>query len=341
MFNNPKVSVIMSVYNGEKYLKEALESILDQTFGDFEFIIINDGSTDNSYEILKSYKDKRMKIINQENMGLAKSLNKAIKLAQGEYIARMDTDDISLPTRLEKQVDVIMSSSTVGLVGSWYEIIDELGRELVKVKVPCDFDYLREYMFYENNPICHGSVMLKRGPFAQAGRYREVFKYAQEYDLWLRLMEICDFEIIEEYLYQLRISLSSASTLSGGEQRQCGLSARRCALLRKRGLSEEQELKRLLQQRRSYSKKKKRLRSRPFHVVPQSLRCSMIGYFLLAEGDPKLARKEFLKAIKHCPFNKSAIFHLLVSFLPFDIVRLLKGIIRKLAAESLIRIRAW
>ncbi len=341
MLDNPKVSVIMSVYNGEKYLKEALESILSQIFADFEFIIINDGSTDKSYEILKSYKDRRMEIINQEHMGLTKSLNKAIELARGEYIARMDADDISLPTRLEKQVDIIMSSSNVGLVGSWYEIIDELGRELVKVKVPCDFDCLRKYMLYENNPICHGSVMLERGLFRQVGGYREVFQYAQEYDLWLRLMEICDFKIIEEYLYRLRMSLRSISMISGGEQRRCSLGARRCALLRKRGLSEEQELKRLLQRRRSCSKDKRGLRSRPFYVVRQSLRCSMIGYFLLAEGDAKLARKKFLKAIKHYPFNKSAIFYLLVSFFPFNMVKLLKGIISKLVAESLIRIRAW
>src|SRR5580698_9685158 len=109
--NNPKVTVLMPVYNGEKYIKEALESILQQTFIDFEFLIINDGSTDNSVSIIKSFNDNRIRLIhNEKNSGLVYSLNKGIGLSNGEYIARMDCDDVSIPERLEKQVGFLNSN---------------------------------------------------------------------------------------------------------------------------------------------------------------------------------------------------------------------------------------
>ena len=110
--NEPMVTVLMSVYNGEKFLKEAMDSILTQTFTDFEFLIINDGSTDNSVKIIESYNDSRIRLINNEkNLKLIASLNKGISLARGKYIARMDCDDISSPMRLEKEVDFLENSS--------------------------------------------------------------------------------------------------------------------------------------------------------------------------------------------------------------------------------------
>lgn len=126
----PKISVVMSVYNGERYLGEAVESIFNQTFSDFEFIIINDGSTDRTPEILTEIDDPRAKVINQPNRGLTASLNRAIRLAKGEYIARMDADDISEPTRLERQVEVLDRDPDVVLVACWYEVIDEKGNFL-------------------------------------------------------------------------------------------------------------------------------------------------------------------------------------------------------------------
>ncbi len=133
MSENPKVSVIMSVYNGDKYLREAIESILNQTFTDFEFIIVNDGSTDNSLEIIESYDDERIKTINnKKNIGLTKSLNKALKFAKGKYIARQDADDVSLPNRFEKQVEYLDSHPEVALVGTSVYLIDENGKIIGK-----------------------------------------------------------------------------------------------------------------------------------------------------------------------------------------------------------------
>ena len=122
----PLISVVMSVYNGEKYLKRSIDSILNQTFKDFEFIIINDGSTDKSLEIIKSYDDDRIVLIDQENKGLTKSLNIGIKTASGKYIARQDADDVSLPDRLKKQVDFLEVREDVVLLGCRaYEVIGE------------------------------------------------------------------------------------------------------------------------------------------------------------------------------------------------------------------------
>jgi len=126
---NPEVTVLMSVYNGEKYLREAIDSILNQTFTDFEFLIVNDGSTDRTAEILRSYDDPRIIIINNEkNIGLTKSLNIGLRMAKGEYIARMDADDVSMPERLQKQIELLNQKKNTGLVGTYYTIINEKGK---------------------------------------------------------------------------------------------------------------------------------------------------------------------------------------------------------------------
>jgi len=122
--NMSKVSVIMSVYNGEKFLSQAIESILSQTFIDFEFIIINDGSHDGSLDIIRSYHDQRMKLISRENRGLISSLNEAISLANGQYLARMDADDVSLPERLARQVSFLDNHSEIAVCGTWAEVIN-------------------------------------------------------------------------------------------------------------------------------------------------------------------------------------------------------------------------
>ena len=136
----PKVTVLMSVYNGERYLHESIESILNQTFKDFGFLIINDGSTDNTPKILKSYKDQRIKIIsNKNNLGLTKSLNKGIKLAKGEYIARQDVDDVSLSERLEKQVKFLNSYPSYAAVGTFTKIINEDSKVIFLLRNPIYF----------------------------------------------------------------------------------------------------------------------------------------------------------------------------------------------------------
>ena len=158
----PKVTVLMSVYNGEKHLREAIDSILNQTFGDFEFLIINDGSTDRTADILQSYQDSRIKIIhNEKNIGLTKSLNKGLKLAKGEYLARMDADDISYPNRLEVQYEYMEKNPNVGIVGSWNDVIDDIGNTIGFWKC----NYSSEEIYYIlnfRNCLTHCSVLFKK-----------------------------------------------------------------------------------------------------------------------------------------------------------------------------------
>jgi len=209
----PTISVVMSVYNGKPYLSEAIESILNQTFSDFEFIIINDGSTDDSWQIIKQYaeKDKRIIPITQENIGLTKSLNKGIRVAKGKYIARQDADDISLNERFEKQYDYLKKNQNITFVGCLCEVINNCGNVLYKGKDKHFSKRGLKKFLSRNNLFMHGEVMFKKSNVVNVGMYREHFQYAQDYDLWLRLIHNYDFVIIPQILYRYRLISESIS----------------------------------------------------------------------------------------------------------------------------------
>ncbi|BAZ68343.1 MAG: glycosyltransferase [Pelatocladus maniniholoensis HA4357-MV3] len=215
----PKISVVMSVYNGGQYLQESIESILNQTFTNFEFIVIDDGSIDSSWEILTRYakEDQRIKLFkNEENLGLTKSLNKGLKLAQGEYIARQDADDVSLPERFEKQVKFLDQSPEVVLVSCNIEWIDPEGRFLGKQPRDCDRDLVAWYLLFYNHLAGHSQVMFRQKPVRNLGGYCENYRYSQDYELWSRLIQVSDIVILSDALLQQRRhdkSISSAKKL--------------------------------------------------------------------------------------------------------------------------------
>ena len=187
----PETSVLMSVYNDEQYLKESVDSVLNQSFDDFEFIIIDDCSTDGSLEILESYKDARIRLIrNRENLGLTKSLNIAISEARGNYLARQDADDISLPDRFKAQFDYLESFPEVALVGGQPLVINEQGQALkgtVLTTRPTDPWAIRWFCQYEN-PFVHSSVMMRKEIIVEEFKgYNEQFRTNQDYELWSRL----------------------------------------------------------------------------------------------------------------------------------------------------------
>jgi glycosyltransferase involved in cell wall biosynthesis len=211
---SPKVSVVMSVYNGEKYLKEAIDSILNQTFKDFEFIIINDGSTDNSLKIIKSYKDPSIILISRKNKGLVDSLNEGIKKAKGEYIARMDADDISLKERFKKQVEFLDKNTEVGLVGTSMKIIDDNGSVKRIQYVLCGDCELKSELILRC-PYVHGSTMIRRNALPPSEIYRKKYWPAEDYDLWLRLAINTKISNLCEPLYHYRennLGISSQNT---------------------------------------------------------------------------------------------------------------------------------
>jgi glycosyltransferase involved in cell wall biosynthesis len=185
----PKVSVIMPVKNGKSFLSEAIESILAQTFSNFEFIIVDDASTDNSSTIVRQYKDDRILLVTSKNhLGLTASLNKALKQAKGEYIARMDADDISLPERLQRQVEVLDADAELKLCGSWVELIDKKGIKIGERKYPVEYDLIqKDIMRY--NPFVHPSIMMKKNILSAIGHYDEGLDGAEDYDLFLRIVK--------------------------------------------------------------------------------------------------------------------------------------------------------
>jgi len=188
----PKISVIMSVFNGEEYLEESIKSILNQTFKDFEFIIVNDGSTNRTEEILEKYqsKDPRIKIIvNEENIGLTKSLNKAIDISRGKYIARQDADDISLPQRLEKQVEFLETHNEIKVLGTFGYKIDKDGDILAEQTLPISLEQIKKTLI-KTNPFIHSSVMMEKEIIDRVGKYNEKFRTSQDYELWFRILRI-------------------------------------------------------------------------------------------------------------------------------------------------------
>jgi len=166
----PMVSVVMAVKNGGQVVREAIDSILNQTFTDFEFIIINDGSTDETLEVISQYTDSRIQVYSQENQGLACSLNRGVCLATGKYIARQDHDDISLPTRLEKQVAYLEANPKVGLLGTAAEIWDQTGPTGRYHLHPTDCALLTFDLIF-NNPFVHTSWMFRSSIINQIGYY--------------------------------------------------------------------------------------------------------------------------------------------------------------------------
>ena len=177
----PAITVLLSVFNGRRFVREAVESILAQTFRDFEFLIIDDGSTEPISELINSFCDPRIRLVRQENCGLARSLNRGIKEATGEFIARMDADDVSAPRRLELQHEAISLNRDLDLVGSFFRVIDDRGEVVEEKQILID-EYYRLWRLQFHNNYAHGSMMFRESAVAAAGMYNEELTVAQDYD---------------------------------------------------------------------------------------------------------------------------------------------------------------
>ena len=220
----PLISVIMSVYNGTRYLNESIASILSQTFTDWEFIIINDGSTDNSESIVQGWQkqDERIKLISRSNKGLTISLNQGLSYAQGEYIARMDADDIALPDRFAKQVAFLDENPDHVAVGCRMLVIDPEGMPIFSCSKLTTHDEIdAAYMAGQAGIIGHPAVMMHRRVIESVGGYREKFTYAQDRDLFLRLAEVGKLANLPDTLMKFRLNAKSMGHTQRSEQKQC------------------------------------------------------------------------------------------------------------------------
>ncbi len=225
------VSVVMSVFNGERYLRPAVESILDQSFQDFEFIVIDDGSTDGSASILDSYqtRDPRVKVFHQENQGLIDSLNRGCGLARGKYIARMDADDISVRDRLSWQVDFLENHSEVGLLSGEVEYINAQGKALCTVHLPTDDQEIRSALSRNECPIPHPAAVMRRSVLLSTGGYRKPFLHAEDYDLWLRFAQCSQLANLDKVVLEYRIHPSQVTSRKLRQQCLSTLGAREIA----------------------------------------------------------------------------------------------------------------
>ncbi len=197
-----KISVLMCVYNGQKDMKEAIDSILNQTFTDFEFIIVNDCSTDNSVSIINSYTDSRIKLLtNETNLGLAASLNVGLKEAKGEYIVRMDSDDISLPNRLQTQVDYMDTHHNIGVCGSWIKVFGDANYYW---KPKANAQYLRCKLLF-NTPLPHPTWIIRHSLIKQHNLYySQTMRRAQDYDFLVRMSDHAQLACIQQCLLNYR-----------------------------------------------------------------------------------------------------------------------------------------
>lgn len=221
----PKVSVLMPVYNEVRFLREAVQSILAQTFLNFEFIIVDDGSKSKTREILSSFKDPRLKIFFEDHRGLCETLNKGIKEAQGEYIARMDADDIALPGRLEEQVSFLESHPRVALCGTWVSLINEMGEKIREHRLPVlHKDIARMLLFH--NPFFHPTVMWRKEVTEKVGAYNPRYKYVEDYELWMRAAKQFTMANIPKPLLEYRITSSGVTRSKSVLMRTQGVRAR-------------------------------------------------------------------------------------------------------------------
>ena len=198
--NNPLVTVLMSVYNNENSVSRAINSILNQSFKDFEFLIIDDCSTDNTAGIINSFNDSRIRIINNEsNLGLTQSLNIGLNKAEGKYIARIDADDFSYPERLEKQIAFLENNQDFILLGTSFNIVNSSGKVIKEVL----FNTTPERLYYDlifQNMIAHSSVVFKLKETDKLGGYSGDLKYAQDYDLWCKLSRVGKIWVLPDIL---------------------------------------------------------------------------------------------------------------------------------------------
>ena len=236
----PNVTVLMACYNASGYLSEAVKSILAQTYSDYEFIIVNDGSTDSTLDMVKGYaaQDGRIVVISKNNTGLPDSLNKGLGVAKGNWIARLDADDIALPNRLARQIAYVEEYPSTVLVGTGCTLIDVLGQASRNYQYPIRHDLLVRQIRNGGSPFPHSSAFFRRETAIQLGGYNRRFVRSQDVDLWLRLSDVGKIACLPESLVQIRRHDANISDHnSGPTQTIMGMAARVCSFIRSMGKS--------------------------------------------------------------------------------------------------------
>jgi glycosyltransferase involved in cell wall biosynthesis len=223
---SPRISVVMSVHNGAAYVADAVESVLAQTCRDFELVVVDDGSTDGSREIVAGYRDPRVVLLDQPHRGLVPSLNRAIRHARGTYVARMDCDDLSLPHRLDRQARHLDDHPEIGILGGWMEFVDAAGRQVRSWRPPVGPGQVAWHLHF-SNPLAHSCVMMRRELVLSLGLYDPRAVHSEDYDLWARASLVTKLANLPELLGVYRVVGDSVSRRNRELQRESGDRVRR------------------------------------------------------------------------------------------------------------------
>lgn len=220
--NAPLISVLMCAFNAERYIAETVESVLRQTLEDFELVVVDDGSTDDTPGILADFakRDPRLRIITGPNAGIPQAANVGLAACRGQFIARIDADDIAKPRRLEVQVQYLRDHDLVAC-GTWHDLIDERGRLLKLLKTPVDNETIQDRALKGHGSICNPTSMIRRQPFVDLGGYSEDLPVAEDLDSWLRLGEVGNLGNVPECLAQYRLHSHSISEQKCQLERDC------------------------------------------------------------------------------------------------------------------------
>lgn len=315
MNNTPKVTVLLPTYNAAAYLKEAVDSVLTQTFTDFELLIINDGSTDNTVEILQSYTDSRIVVVHQENIGLIGTLNKGLAIAKGKYVARFDADDVCYPTRLEEQYNFMVNNPDYVIIGAEGDYMEEDGT----------FIYTYQFAAYDNDeikamsvsycPFIHSAVMFVKQAVLDVGGYNKGAITFEDHMLWWQLARMGKMKNFRKALIKVRFN--PASVTIDEKWRGPEFSKIKYTSIEQGCVTEEDE-KRL----------KEILASQDMKKFKEGAYYSMIGKkFLWNNYIPAKARKNLLKAISIAPLKPEPYVLYVLSFFGEGFI---KGIYNKL-----------
>lgn len=301
---NPKITVLMPAYNAGPYIREAIDSVLQQTYTDFELLVINDGSKDDTADILASYNDVRMKVIHQANMGLVKTLNKGLSVAAGEYIARFDADDVCYPERLKEQVEFLDKHPDYVLIGSEADYMDEAG----------NFIFTYEFKYYEDEeiraagfrlcPVIHSAVSFRKQAVVDAGGYDERAITFEDHLLWRNLAKYGKMKNVHKSHIKVRFNPDSATIDEKWRGRDfLELKARSI----QQGFVNDEDAALL----------KEILRKQNFAAYKKAAYYSMMGKkFLWNQHNPAQARTHLINAIKTQPQKLEPYFLFALSFLP-------------------------
>jgi glycosyltransferase involved in cell wall biosynthesis len=313
MTTSPQITVLMPAYNAGKYIAEAIASVLGQTFGDFELLIVNDGSTDDTVSIIKSFDDQRIRIVSQSNQGVAAALNTGLRHAHADYIARFDADDICLPHRLQKQYDFLKANPDYILVGSDVDYIIENNDFLFHFKCLAHSheEILDKLYFY--CPFVHPAVMYKKEVVLSVGGYPDAAHNFEDYMLWVAIAGKGKFCNLDEPLVKYRLNPQSVTIDERWRGRRFRELKRKAVI---NGIISDEEGNELLEIIKRQDVK--RIKEGSYHAL-----CGK--KFLADNYQPRKARRHVKKAIKVHPLRVDNYLLYMVSFLPKRMITWLHG----------------